>query len=135
MKPSEALAANLRAYRARVHHDQEQVAAGMRRLGHRWTRATVAEVEAADETRRKRRRVSVDELVALGAMIGIPPCDLLIPDPPIEPVDIGNTYRLKADEFRLWLHADVLAMASMDGSMRVQKRVRSADDLNLEEQP
>lgn len=53
---------------------QAQVAEAMTRLGFKWTRVTVAEVELGT------RRVSMEELVGLAAMYGEPLLLLLTPD-------------------------------------------------------
>jgi len=59
-----ALAFNVQTYRLLSRLDQEDVAAQMQYLGHKWRRATVSEVERA------RRNVTVSELLALVLVLG-----------------------------------------------------------------
>ncbi len=67
----ELLASNVRVYRLLRRLEQEDVADRMRSLGHKWRRATVSEVERA------RRNVTVDELLALVAVLGASVTQLL----------------------------------------------------------
>jgi transcriptional regulator with XRE-family HTH domain len=70
VKPSEALAKNIRAARGLRGMKQEDLATLMKQLGHSaWTRTTVSEVEAVGEVQR-RRRVTVDELFGLALALG-----------------------------------------------------------------
>jgi hypothetical protein len=59
-----ALAFNVRTYRLLSRLEQDDVAAQMQYLGHRWRRATVSEVE------RERRNVTVPELLGLVVVLG-----------------------------------------------------------------
>jgi len=69
---SDAVAANLRAERARRQVTQDEVAARMRGLGHgSWTRATVSEVERAGRT------ITLDEFFGLALALGVSPGGLL----------------------------------------------------------
>jgi transcriptional regulator with XRE-family HTH domain len=66
-KTRTAIAASVRAERARSHLSQKDVSAGMRRLGYSWHHQTVGQVE------RCTRPVGADELIALAAVFGIDP--------------------------------------------------------------
>ena len=64
-RPSDALAANVRAYRVLRRMTQDELAARMTQLGHCWGRSTVSAVEGGG------RNVSVDELFGLAASFGV----------------------------------------------------------------
>ena len=74
-RPSEALATNVRDYRAIHRIKQREVADHMRRLGHRWHPKTVSLVESGS------RPVTTDELVALALVLRTTVAELLEPDP------------------------------------------------------
>ncbi len=110
---SDVLADNIRAVRAQRRLKQEDVAEGMRKLGHPWTRQTVGEVEQG------RRNVTVDELLALGLVLEAAPFDLLNPipiggGPPQDapPIDVGTKVPLPARWAREWLYGRVHAKVS-----------------------
>jgi len=70
LKPSEALARNIKAARGLRGMKQEDLAVAMERLGHStWTRTTVSEVETFGGDK-KTRRVDVDELFGLALALG-----------------------------------------------------------------
>lgn len=79
---SDALAANVRALRARNRWSQDHLAERMGWLGHDWTRATVSEVE------RSGRTVSLDEFFALALALGARPTEIVWPDR--AHVDLGS---------------------------------------------
>lgn len=64
-RPSDALAANVRAYRVLRHMTQGYLADRMTHLGHGWGRSTVSAVEGGG------RNISVDELFGLAASFGV----------------------------------------------------------------
>src|SRR5437870_2675105 len=102
---SDVLADNLRAVRAQRRLKQEDIAAGMRKLGHpTWVRATVSEVE------RGRRNVTVNELLPLALLLEVAPFDLLNPipigggPPQYAPaLDVGTSVPLPASYVWDWL--------------------------------
>ena len=75
-QPSDALAANLRAYRMLRHVTQDGLAAQMTQLGHGWGRSTVSAVEG------RTRNVTVDELFGLSLCVGVTIGQLLDPAGP-----------------------------------------------------
>ena len=75
-RPSDALTANLRAYRLLRHLTQDGLAARMTRLGHGWGRSTVSAVEG------RTRNVTVDELFGLALSLGVTIGNLLDPEGP-----------------------------------------------------
>jgi transcriptional regulator with XRE-family HTH domain len=75
-RPSDALAANLRAYRLLRHLTQDEVASRMTSLGHGWGRSTVSAVEG------RARNVTVDELFGLALSLGATIGQLLDPEGP-----------------------------------------------------
>jgi transcriptional regulator with XRE-family HTH domain len=64
-RPSEALAANIRGYRALGGITQVDLAARMTHLGHGWGRSTVSAIEA------RNRNVTADELFGLALNFGV----------------------------------------------------------------
>jgi len=75
-RPSEVLAANLRAYRLLRHLTQDELAARMTYLSHGWGRSTVSAVEG------RTRNVTVDEMFGLVLSLGITIGQLLDPEGP-----------------------------------------------------
>lgn len=75
-RPSDALAANLRAYRLLRHLTQDELATRMTHLGHGWGRSTVSAVEG------RTRNVTVDELFGLALCLGATIGQLLDPEGP-----------------------------------------------------
>ena len=75
-RPSEVLAANLRAYRLLRHLTQDELAARMTYLSHGWGRSTVSAVEG------RARNVTVDEMFGLLLSLGITVGQLLDPEGP-----------------------------------------------------
>ena len=75
-RPSDALAANLRAYRMLRHLTQDGLAIQMASLGHGWGRSTVSAVEG------RTRNVTVDELFGLALCLGVTIGELLDPEGP-----------------------------------------------------
>jgi transcriptional regulator with XRE-family HTH domain len=84
-RPSDALAANLRAYRLLRQLTQDALAARMTHLGHGWGRSTVSAVES------RTRNVTVDELFGLALSLGVMIGELLDPAGP------DNSRRLRLD--------------------------------------
>jgi transcriptional regulator with XRE-family HTH domain len=75
-RPSDALAANLRAYRLLRHLTQDGLATQMTSLNHGWGRSTVSAVES------RTRNVTVDELFGLALCLGVTIGQLLDPEGP-----------------------------------------------------
>ena len=75
-RPSEVLAANLRAYRLLRGLTQDGLAAQMTYLCHGWGRSTVSAVEG------RTRNVTVDELFGLALCLGVTIGQLLDPEGP-----------------------------------------------------
>jgi transcriptional regulator with XRE-family HTH domain len=75
-RPSDALAANVRAYRLLRHLTQDGLAAQMTSLCHGWGRSTVSAVES------RTRNVTVDELFGLALCLGVSIGQLLDPEGP-----------------------------------------------------
>ena len=75
-RPSDALAANLRAYRLLRHLTQDGLATQMASLNHGWGRSTVSAVEG------RARNVTVDELFGLALCLGVTIGELLDPEGP-----------------------------------------------------
>lgn len=68
------VAYNVRALRGEADWSQAALAEAMTRVGFDWKRITVAEVESA------RRKVQLDEMLAIAALYGVPLVELLLPD-------------------------------------------------------
>jgi transcriptional regulator with XRE-family HTH domain len=94
---AEALAANIRNRRAGAGRSQAELADAMRRLGHRWNRATVAAVEG------RARSVSAEELLALALVFGAQLGELL--DTGDEDLDVGVSTPVPAMLARLWVRS------------------------------
>lgn len=75
-RPSDALAANIRACRVLGYMTQHDLAVRMTYLGHGWTRSTVSAVEA------RKRNVTTDELFGLAVSFGMTIGQLLDPTKP-----------------------------------------------------
>jgi transcriptional regulator with XRE-family HTH domain len=96
----QVLADNLRGLRLLRRLEQEHIAEQMRRLGHRWSRATVSQVE------RYRRNVTVNELLGLSIVLEVPMLKLTDPtpleggDPPA--LDIGLPAPMPPSIVRQW---------------------------------
>ena len=75
-RPSDALAANLRAYRLLRQLTQDGLATRMTYLGHGWGRSTVSAVEG------RTRNVTVDEMFGLALSLGVTIGQLLDPEGP-----------------------------------------------------
>ena len=75
-RPSDALAANLRAYRLLRQLTQDGLAARMTHLNHGWGRSTVSAVEG------RTRNVTVDEMFGLALSLGVTIGQLLDPEGP-----------------------------------------------------
>jgi transcriptional regulator with XRE-family HTH domain len=75
-RPSDALAANLRAYRLLRNLTQDGLATRMSYLNHGWGRSTVSAVEGTS------RNVTVDELFGLALSLGVAIGELLDPEGP-----------------------------------------------------
>ena len=112
VKPSEALAKNVGAARVLREMKQEDLAAAMANLGHRWTYTTVSQVEG------HRRRVSIDELFGLCLALGrsIPEmlentdrvpfdCGLGQDQVIMDHLDPGTTNMWIRGRRRLWAHS------------------------------
>lgn len=71
---TEVIGTNLKALRVEADITQQAVADAMTTLGFDWKRITCAEVEIDT------RRVTIEELLALGVLFAIPAIELLLPD-------------------------------------------------------
>ncbi len=70
---AEIIGENVRALRVEAEWSQEALAASMDSLGFPWKRLTVTEVEGAS------RRLSLEELLAMGTLFAVPAIELLLP--------------------------------------------------------
>ena len=88
--------ARVKQLRTSVRLSGAALADGMAKLGFRWNQSTVAKLESG-----RRRSISVDELLALAQVLGIPPV-LLLADPRHDgPIPIFEG--LDAWEMLMWL--------------------------------
>ena len=104
-RPSDAVAANVRAYRLLRHMTQEDLAIRMTHLGHGWGRSTVSAAEG------RGRNVSVDELFGLAASVGVSIGQLLDPTGPdqsrklsfnVGVNDLGVSLLIEPEVAQLW---------------------------------
>jgi transcriptional regulator with XRE-family HTH domain len=108
----QVVADNIRAHRLLRRLEQEYVAEQMRQLGHRWSRATVSQVE------RHRRPVSVDELLGLSIVLDVAMVKLTDPvpleggDPPA--LDIGLPVPMPPRIVRQWAGGSVRIFVSSE---------------------
>jgi transcriptional regulator with XRE-family HTH domain len=72
---TQEIANHLRDLRVQSGWTQADLAEAMSRLGFDWKRITVAEAERTQNT----RRVSLEEMLALAALFGVPMIELLLP--------------------------------------------------------
>lgn len=93
-RPSDALAANLRAYRLLRHLTQDGLAAQMTSLNHGWGRSTVSAVEG------RTRNVTVDELFGLALCLGVTLGQLLDPEGPDRSRRLSLDVGLRVDDGR-----------------------------------
>jgi transcriptional regulator with XRE-family HTH domain len=91
-RPSDALAANLRAYRLLRHLTQDGLAAHMTSLNHGWGRSTVSAVES------RTRNVTVDELFGLALCLGVTIGQLVDPEGPDRSRRLGFDVGLRTAE-------------------------------------
>jgi len=93
-----AVTARVKQLRTDVRLSGAALADGMAKLGFRWNQSTVAKLESG-----RRRLISVDELLALAQVLGIPPV-LLLADPrrDVGPIPISEGVELSAWEVLLW---------------------------------
>jgi len=120
--PSDALAANLRAYRLLRHLTQDGMAALMAQLGHGWGRSTVSAVEG------KSRNVTVDELFGLALCLGVPIGQLLDPAGPdrsrrmsldvgLRDPDTGRPEPVDPALARQWASSEAVIRLGDDGAL------------------
>lgn len=121
--PSDALAANLRAYRLLRHLTQDGLAAQMTDLAHGWGRSTVSAVEG------RTRNVTVDELFGLAVCLGVTIGQLLDPAGPdgsrrmsldvgLRHPDTGRPDPVETPLARLWASSrTVIRMGQDDDGM------------------
>ena len=119
---SDVVADKARAYRLLRRLEQADVAEGMVRLGHPWTQATVSQVE------RGQRNVTIDELMGLSMLFGIPLAKLTDPtpldgsDPPA--LDVGLPVPIPPRIVRQWANGAVSIFmeseAGPDGTPRLR---------------
>ncbi|HUR22603.1 MAG TPA: helix-turn-helix transcriptional regulator [Acidimicrobiales bacterium] len=91
-RPSDALAANLRAYRLLRDLTQDELAARMTYLNHGWGRSTVSAVES------RSRNVTVDEMFGLALSLGLAIGQLLDPAGPDRSRRLSLDVGLRLDE-------------------------------------
>ena len=91
-RPSDALAANLRAYRILRRLTQDGLAAHMTYVNHGWGRSTVRAVEG------RTRNVTVDELFGLALCLGVTIGQLLDPEGPDRSRSLSLDVGLKVAE-------------------------------------
>lgn len=130
-RPSEALAANLRAYRMLRRMTQDQLAARMFHLCHGWGRSTVSAVEG------NTRNVTVDELFGLAVSVGVTIGQLLDPTGPDHSrrlsLDVGlrgaddGSHPVAPRLAHLWASSRAVIRLWQDDGRKVEVEV--ADDL------
>ena len=119
-QPSDALAANLRAYRLLRDLTQDGLGALMTHLGHGWGRSTVSAVES------RARNVTVNELFGLALSLGVSIGQLLDPAGPdrsrrmsldvgVRDPDTGHPEPLEPTVARLWASSEAVIRLG-DGS-------------------
>jgi hypothetical protein len=86
LRASRAVAIQVKAARAFLQMDRTELAEGMAELGFAWNARTVTEVENLT------RKVSVDELVALGVLLARSPDELLLHPNPMLGGDAGRYF-------------------------------------------
>lgn len=133
-RPSDALAANVRAYRVLRHMTQEDLAARMTHLCHRWGRSTVSAVEG------RSRNISVDELFGLAASFGVSIGQLFDPTGPdhsrrlsfnVGVADRSVPRSVEPDFAQLWGASRAVVRLSHDGK---EFALEIADELPVEAQ-
>ena len=125
-RPSDALAANVRAYRLLRHLTQDGLAAEMTALGHGWGRSTVSAVEG------RSRNVTVDELFGLALCLGVTIGQVLDPEGPdrsrrlsldvgLRSPDGGGPRPVDPNVARLWASSRAVMRLSQeaDGELEV----------------
>jgi transcriptional regulator with XRE-family HTH domain len=124
-RPSDVLAANVRAYRMLRSLTQDGLAALMASLGHGWTRSTVSAVEW------RSRNVTVDELFGLALSLGVSISQIVDPAGPDRSrrlgLDVG--VRVPGSETPETLAP---ALAHLWSSGRAVLRLRSGDGASIE---
>jgi transcriptional regulator with XRE-family HTH domain len=127
---SDAVAEKVRGYRLLRRLKQDDVADGMRKLRHTWTRQTVSDVE------RLQRNLTVDELVGLSIVLELTVNELLDPVPvgggPPPALDIGLPFAIPPDMVRHWSGGASLFFDKEAGSDKV--RVTAVGHLAAEEE-
>ncbi|HUS20411.1 MAG TPA: helix-turn-helix transcriptional regulator [Aeromicrobium sp.] len=133
-RPSDALAANVRAYRVLRRVTQDDLAARMTDLGHGWGRSTVSAVEG------RGRNVSVDELFGLAASFGVSIGQLLDPTGPdhsrrlsfsVGVTDRGDPRSVAPGLAQLWGASRAVVRVGHDGQ---EFALDVADELPVEAQ-
>lgn len=125
-RPSDALAANVRAYRLLRHLTQDGLAAQMTSLSHGWGRSTVSAIEG------RTRNVTVDELFGLSLCLGVTIGQLLDPEGPdrsrrlsldvgLRVPDGGHPQPVDPSVGRLWASSRAVMRLSeeVDGELEV----------------
>lgn len=129
-RPSDALAANVLAYRLLRQLTQDDLAARMTHLCHGWGRSTVSAVEG------KGRKVSVDELFGLAVCFGVTIGQLLDPTGPdhsrklrldVGLADGGGPPPIEADVAGLWGASRIVVRLWHDEGIDLEIKV--ADDV------
>lgn len=134
VRPSDALAANVRAHRVLRRMTQGDLAARMTHLCHGWGRSTVSAVEG------RGRNISVDELFGLAASFGVSIGQLFDPTGPDHSrrlgFDVGITERgvarsVEPDLAQLWGASRAVLRLWHDGE---EFALDVADELPVEAQ-
>jgi transcriptional regulator with XRE-family HTH domain len=124
-RPSDALAANLRAYRLLRNLTQDGLAARMTHVGHGWGRSTVSAVEG------RTRNVTVDEMFGLALSLGVTIGQLLDPEGPdrtrrlsldvgLRVADDGRPQPVEPLLARLWASSRAVMRLSEDPGVDVE---------------
>lgn len=137
--PDDVLADNVRAYRKLRGLSQEQLGERMAELGHGWTAGIVGFVERGE------RNVTVNELLGLALVLGVPIGKLLAPAgilgvhpgavidedgvevPNPTALDVGLAEPLSFGVAEVWLAGEVTAGLTADGDVRFQAAPPMAD--------
>jgi transcriptional regulator with XRE-family HTH domain len=133
-QPSDALAANTRAYRLLRHLTQDELAADMTHLGHGWGRSTVSAVES------RARNVTVDELCGLTLCLGVTVGQLLDPAGPdrsrrmsldvgVRDPETGHPEPVDPTVARLWASSRTVIRLSQETGGALE--LDPADDLQV----
>lgn len=123
---SEVVAANVRRIRQTVNMDLAQLAEKLKQVG--W----YIPVAALSRLENGKRRIDVDDLMALSHAIGVPPSRLLDPNnkvPGSPPFATSAPQEVAIDEIRAWLRDD---LETLDLKGRIQYWNKYSNELELD---